>query len=69
MQEQLESIERLVAAIEASPARSAEAIRQRLKEQIGRLLEAGGGLFGAVGDDDLAGVDRVADPHPATVMN
>ena len=44
VQEQLESIERLVAAIEASPARSAEAIRQRLKEQIGRLLETGVGL-------------------------
>ena len=44
VQEQLESIERLVAAIEASPARSPDAIRQRLKEQIGRLLETGVGL-------------------------
>ena len=30
--------------VEASPARTPEAIRQRLKEQIGRLLEAGVGL-------------------------
>jgi uncharacterized protein (TIGR00255 family) len=41
VQEQLIVIERLVAAIEASPARTPEAIRQRLKEQIGRLLETG----------------------------
>jgi uncharacterized protein (TIGR00255 family) len=41
---QLETIARLVAAIEASPARTPEAIRQRLKEQIGRLLEPGAGL-------------------------
>jgi len=39
--EQVASIERLVAAIEASPARAPEAIRQRLKDQIGRLLETG----------------------------
>jgi uncharacterized protein YicC (UPF0701 family) len=39
--EQVASIERLVAVVEASPARSPEAIRQRLKEQIGRLLEDG----------------------------
>jgi uncharacterized protein (TIGR00255 family) len=42
--QQLETIERLVAAIEASPARAPEAIRQRLKDQIGRLLETGVGL-------------------------
>jgi uncharacterized protein (TIGR00255 family) len=41
VQEQLIAIERLVAVVEASPARSAEAIRQRLREQIGRLLETG----------------------------
>jgi uncharacterized protein (TIGR00255 family) len=42
--QQLEAIERLVAIIEASPSRSPEAIRQRLKEQVGRLLETGVGL-------------------------
>ena len=41
---QVAAVERLVASVAASPARSAEAIRQRLKEQIGRLLEAGMGL-------------------------
>ena len=41
MLEQLAAIERLVAVIAASPARSPEAIRQRLKEQVGRLLETG----------------------------
>ena len=39
--EQVAGIERLVAVIEASPARTPEAIRQRLKDQIGRLLETG----------------------------
>ena len=38
---QLTEIERLVAAIERSPSRGPAAIRQRLKEQIGRLLETG----------------------------
>ena len=42
--QQLESVERLVAAVAASPARAPESIRQRLKEQIGRLLETGAGL-------------------------
>jgi uncharacterized protein (TIGR00255 family) len=42
--EQVASIERLVAVVGASPARSPEAIRQRLKDQIGRLLEAGANL-------------------------
>jgi uncharacterized protein (TIGR00255 family) len=42
--QQLESVERLVAAIAASPAREPVAIRQRLKEQVGRLLEAGASL-------------------------
>ncbi len=42
--DQVAAVERLVASVAASPARSAEAIRQRLKEQIGRLLEAGMGL-------------------------
>jgi uncharacterized protein (TIGR00255 family) len=39
--DQLTTIEHLVAAIERSPARAPEAIRQRLKEQVGRLLETG----------------------------
>lgn len=38
---QLAEIERLVAVVEGSPARAPAAIRQRLKEQLGRLLEAG----------------------------
>jgi uncharacterized protein (TIGR00255 family) len=42
--QQLASIDRLVAAIEAAPARTPEAIRQRLREQVGRLLEAGATL-------------------------
>jgi uncharacterized protein (TIGR00255 family) len=42
--QQLESIERLVAAIEAAPARTPEAIRQRLREQVARLLETGATL-------------------------
>jgi uncharacterized protein (TIGR00255 family) len=39
--EQLEAIARLVAAIEAAPSRSPAAIRQRLREQIARILDAG----------------------------
>jgi len=42
--QQVSAIERLVGIIEASPARTTAAIRQRLKEQIGRLMEAGTGL-------------------------
>jgi uncharacterized protein (TIGR00255 family) len=42
--QQLESIEKLVAIVEASPSRTPEAIRQRLKEQIARLLDTGVGL-------------------------
>ena len=42
--QQVATIERLVALVAASPARSAEAIRQRLREQVGRLLETGIGL-------------------------
>jgi uncharacterized protein (TIGR00255 family) len=42
--DQLAEIERLVATIEASPTRAPAAIRQRLKEQVGRLLETGAGL-------------------------
>jgi uncharacterized protein (TIGR00255 family) len=41
VREQLSAIRRLVSAIEASPARKPEAIRQRLKEQVARLMEAG----------------------------
>jgi uncharacterized protein (TIGR00255 family) len=42
--QQLEAIERLVATVEASPSRSPEVIRQRLREQVGRLIETGVGL-------------------------
>jgi len=42
--EQLEAIARLIARIEAAPARSPAAIRQRLAEQLARLIEAGPGL-------------------------
>lgn len=46
---QVGEIERLTAAIEASPARSSEAIRARLKRQVAMLFEAG--------DDSAAGLD------------
>jgi len=39
--DRLVEVERLVAAIESSPCREPAAVRQRLKEQVGRLLEAG----------------------------
>ncbi|HWB44112.1 MAG TPA: YicC/YloC family endoribonuclease, partial [Hyphomicrobiaceae bacterium] len=39
VREQLAAIEKLAATIAASPARSPEAIRRRLKEQMARLLE------------------------------
>jgi uncharacterized protein (TIGR00255 family) len=38
---QLVAIEKLVGAVQRSPARTPEAIRQRLKEQLARLLEPG----------------------------
>lgn len=41
---QLAQIERLVAGVEQSPARAPAAVRQRLKEQVGKLLEADIGL-------------------------
>lgn len=41
---QLADIERLVATIEGAPTRAPAAIRQRLKEQVGRLLETGNQL-------------------------
>jgi len=44
VRDQLAGIERLVATIAASPARTPEAIRLRLKEQVGRLLETGANL-------------------------
>ena len=44
VREQLATIERLVAVVAASPARTPEAIRQRLKEQVGRLMETGANL-------------------------
>ena len=42
--EQVATIERLVARVAASPSRSPEAIRQRLKEQLERLIETGAPL-------------------------
>jgi uncharacterized protein (TIGR00255 family) len=42
--DQLAAIERLVATIEHLPARSVDAIKQRLKEQVARLMETGMGL-------------------------
>src|SRR5262245_11221225 len=39
--DQLTTIEGLVATIERSPARSPAAVKQRLKEQVSRLVEAG----------------------------
>jgi uncharacterized protein (TIGR00255 family) len=39
--EHLSAIERLVAAVESSPARTPDAIKQRLRDQVGRLMEAG----------------------------
>jgi uncharacterized protein (TIGR00255 family) len=39
--DQLVAIEGLVAAVERSPARSPAALKQRLKEQVARLLETG----------------------------
>ncbi|KAB2939693.1 MAG: YicC family protein [Hyphomicrobium sp.] len=41
---QLDEIERLVGIVQTSPARTREAIEERLKEQVRRLLEAGNGL-------------------------
>ena len=38
--EQVATIERLAKQVRVSPSRTADAIRQRLKEQIGRILEA-----------------------------
>ena len=42
--DQLVEIERLVTAVEISPARTPEAITKRLKELVGRLLEADNGF-------------------------
>ena len=41
---QLDEIERLVRVVQQSPGRTREAIEQRLKEQVGRLLEASNGF-------------------------
>jgi uncharacterized protein (TIGR00255 family) len=41
---QIDDIARLAAAVEASPARSVDAIRRRLSEQVARLVETGQGL-------------------------
>lgn len=42
--EQITAIERLVASVAASPSRTPDAIRQKLKEQVARLLDTGNGL-------------------------
>ena len=42
--EQVATIERLVETVARSPSRSPEAIRQRLKEQVGRLMATGAPL-------------------------
>jgi uncharacterized protein (TIGR00255 family) len=42
--QQLDEIERLVDLVERSPARSPSVVRQRLKEQVGKLMETGAGL-------------------------
>lgn len=42
--DQLSAIERLVRTIEVLPARAPHAVRQRLLEQVGRLMETGAGL-------------------------
>jgi uncharacterized protein (TIGR00255 family) len=42
--EQLAAIEKLVQSVQRSPARNAEAIRQRIREQLARLLETGATL-------------------------
>jgi uncharacterized protein (TIGR00255 family) len=39
LQEQLAEVERLIAAITGSPARSPDNVKQRLREQVARLLE------------------------------
>lgn len=41
---QIDEIERLVAVVRASPARTPEAIAARLKEQIGRIMESSTGF-------------------------
>jgi len=41
LSDQLKEIERLVAQVEGSPARGAEAVKARLKEQVGKLVESG----------------------------
>ena len=76
--DQLATIERLVAAIERSPARAPDAIRQRLKEQVGRLLETGAALdegrlyqeaallaTRADAEEELKRLDRAHLPPPA----
>jgi uncharacterized protein (TIGR00255 family) len=44
---QLDEIERLVHIVEASPGRTREAVEQRLKEQVARLMDAGNGFDAA----------------------
>jgi uncharacterized protein (TIGR00255 family) len=42
--QQVAEIERLVNEVERSPLRAAATVRQRLKEQVGKLMETGAGL-------------------------
>jgi uncharacterized protein (TIGR00255 family) len=42
--QQVAEIERLVGEVERSPSRAVAAVRQRLKEQVGKLMETGAGL-------------------------
>jgi uncharacterized protein (TIGR00255 family) len=42
--QQVAEIERLVGEVERSPSRGVAAVRQRLKEQLGKLMETGAGL-------------------------
>jgi uncharacterized protein (TIGR00255 family) len=42
--QQVVEIEQLVAQVEGSPSRAPAAVRQRLKEQVGKLMETGTGL-------------------------
>ncbi len=42
--DQMTTVEHLVAGIERSPARSPDAIKQRLKEQVARLMDTGNSL-------------------------
>src|SRR5690606_17189604 len=42
--QQIDQIESLVAAVESAPSRTPEAVRERLREQVARLLDTGAAL-------------------------